>query len=59
MTREELVEKTNATKSETREALMTILAELNRGQKQKIVKNAKVAELLERYGVSADESREV
>ena len=53
-----LTRRVDAVRSETKEALETILAELNRGQRMKIVNNAKVAELLERYGVSADESRD-
>lgn len=35
-----------------REALITVFNELNRGQQQKLMKNDKVRELFERYGVS-------
>lgn len=35
-----------------REALTMVFDELNRGQQQKLMKNDKVRELFERYGVS-------
>lgn len=39
-----------------REALITVFNELNRGQQQKLMKNDKVRELFERYGVKDAES---
>jgi len=49
------LEKAEAMKAETKEALETVLAELNQGQRKKIVKNEKVKALLERYGVEISE----
>ena len=40
-----------AYKAQTREAIETILGELNQGQRKKILKNANVKALCERYGV--------
>lgn len=51
MTVAELTEKVDALKGETKEAIETILAELNQGQRKKILKNEKVKALCERYGV--------
>ena len=42
-------------KAETKTALETILAELNHGQRQKLEKNDKVRELLDRYGIEYEE----
>lgn len=39
------------TKTEIRDALQIIVDELNQGQQKKIVKNKKVKELLDNYGV--------
>lgn len=41
---------TNA-KTETKDALQTVYDALNQGQQKKIVKNEKVKELFDRYGV--------
>ena len=38
-------------KTETREALQTVYDTLNQGQQKKIVKDEKVKELFDRYGV--------
>ena len=38
-------------KSETKEALQTVYDSLNNGQQKKILKEEKVKELLDRYGV--------
>lgn len=43
--------KTAAVKSETAEALQTMYDTLNNGQQKKIVKNAAVKILFDRYGV--------
>lgn len=51
MKRKELKAKTAAVKSETKTALLTMLSALNQGQRKKIVKNAEVAAILDRYGV--------
>ena len=40
-----------AYKAQTREAVETILGELNQGQRKKILKNEAVQTLCERYGV--------
>lgn len=51
MTKSELHEAVDRNMSETHDALQTVVDELNRGQRQKIVKNPEVKELLDRYGV--------
>ena len=38
-------------KNETKEALQTVFNELNNGQQKKLLKNEKIKELFERYGV--------
>lgn len=54
MTKDHLNDAVAAAKDETRAALETILAELNHGQRKKLVENSAVRELLERYGVDAE-----
>lgn len=51
MKKSELVEKTGLLKNETRDALQQVVDELNKGQKQKLLKNEKIKALLDRYGV--------
>ena len=41
--------------TETKEALQMVVDELNQGQQKKIVKNAEVKALLDRYGVTYKE----
>jgi Fe2+ or Zn2+ uptake regulation protein len=41
-------------KEETRVALQTVYDSLNHGQQQKIVKDKKVKELFDRYGVTTN-----
>lgn len=41
-------------KTETKKALETVLAELNKGQRQKLMNNEKIKALLDRYGVTYD-----
>lgn len=47
----DLIEKVTAVKTETKNALQTIYNALNQGQQKKIVKNAEVKALFDRYGV--------
>lgn len=51
MTKTELNEKTEHRFNETHDALKTVYDELNQGQRQKLLKDEKIKELLERYGV--------
>ena len=51
MTKRELTDGVERLKSETHDALQTVVDELNKGQRQKIIKNAAVKTLLDRYGV--------
>ena len=51
MKRNVLKTKTAAVKNETTAALQTLYDALNKGQKQKVLKNETVAALFERYGV--------
>lgn len=44
-----------AAKTETHDALRTVYDALNKGQRQKIVKDAKVKAVFERYGVEVEE----
>jgi len=51
MTNKELRLSIQAAKKETREALQTVYDTMNPGQQQKILKEEKVKELFDRYGV--------
>lgn len=51
MKREDLFNKVAAVKVETREALQLVYNTLNQGQQKKILKEAAVKELFDRYGV--------
>ena len=51
MNKEELKTKTDKVVNETKEALQTVYDALNQGQQKKILKDEKVKELFERYGV--------
>ena len=54
MDKAELQARVAAAKAQTREALETVLAALNNGQRKKLAKDPAVAALLERYGVEVD-----
>ena len=58
MTRQELQEMVAAYKSQTKEALETVLAELNQGQRKKLMRNEKVRTLFDRFGVNTGEGKE-
>ena len=51
MKRKVLKDKTAAIKSKTKDALQTMFDALNHGQQKKIVANAAVKALFDRYGV--------
>ena len=51
MKKSKLKEAVSFTKSETKEALQTVIYSLNKGQKQKLVKDETVKTLLDRYEV--------
>lgn len=51
MTKTELINAVDNTMDETHDALQMVIDELNKGQRQKLVKNEKVKALLDRYGV--------
>lgn len=55
MTRKELTNAVDAAKAETKQALETVYAALNQGQRKKIVKDEKVKALFDLYGVEYDE----
>lgn len=55
MKRSELTKAVDASISETKNALPTVYDALNHGQQQKIVKDEKVKELFDRYGVEYDD----
>ena len=52
MNKDTLNEAVNACKEETRKALETVLAELNQGQRKKIINNEVVKPILDRYNVN-------
>ena len=54
MTNKQLREALEAAKAETRAALQTVYDALNQGQQNKILKNAAVAALFERFGVETE-----
>lgn len=51
MTKTELTEHVDALKTETHDALQTVYDNLNKGQRQKLIKNEKIKTLFDRYGV--------
>ena len=51
MQKKELEEKTDTVMNNTKEALQTMYDALNQGQQKKVVKDEKVKELFDRYGV--------
>lgn len=51
MKKQELIEKTNKVVEQTKEALQIMYDALNHGQQKKIIKDEKVKELFDRYGV--------
>ena len=51
MTKQELQALVTAYKTQTREAIETILNELNQGQRKKILRNETVQQLCQRFGV--------
>lgn len=55
MKREDLISKVAAAKTETQSALQTMYDALNQGQQKKIVKEAAVNALFDRYGVTYSE----
>lgn len=57
MTVKELTDAVNALKAETRDALLRVLGELNKGQRSKLLKDEKIKAFLERYGVFLEDSR--
>lgn len=54
MTKQKLTEITDKAVNETREALQTVYDSLNKGQRQKLLKNEAVKALFERYGVETE-----
>ena len=51
MKRQDLINKVAEVKNETKNALQTVYDELNHGQQKKMVANAEVKALFDRYGV--------
>lgn len=51
MKKQELIEKTDKVLDQTKEALQIMYDALNHGQQKKILKDEKVKELFDRYGV--------
>lgn len=54
MTKQKLTKITDKAVNETREALQTVYDSLNKGQRQKLLKNPEVVELFDRYGVETE-----
>lgn len=54
MKKQVLKNKTEKVINETKEALQTVYNTLNQGQQKKIVKDEKVKELFDRYGVKGE-----
>ena len=55
MKKQELDERLTALKTETKDALQMVYDGLNKGQRQKLLKDEKIKALLERYMVVIDE----
>ena len=56
MKKTELKNKTKAVKDDVKEALETILDNLNQGQRKKVLKVEKVRILCDRYGVGTEDA---
>lgn len=52
MKKNELNTKVKLLKSDTKQAILTILDNLNQGQRKKVLKNEEVKKLCERYGIT-------
>lgn len=57
MTKLELVRKTDENIEQTRFALQTVYDALNKGQRQKLLKNEEIKVLFDRYGVIYEEGK--
>lgn len=55
MTKSKLAGSVGRAKQETKTALQTVYDALNKGQRQKLLKNSAVLSLLQLYGVEIDE----
>ena len=55
ISKEQLQKNVDKAKTETKDALQTLYDSLNKGQQKKVVKNAKVKELFDLYGVEYEE----
>lgn len=55
MTKKQLIQGVETAKDTTAEALLVILNALNQGQRKKISKDERVAELLDRYGIEYED----
>lgn len=55
MKRQDLFDKVAQIKTETKDALQLVYDSLNQGQQKKIIKEEKVKELFDRYGVEYTE----
>ena len=55
MLKRDLFDRVAAVKAETKTALQTMFDALNQGQQKKIIKNAEVKALFDRYGVVYEE----
>ena len=55
MDKDTLTAAVEACTAETKQALETVLAELNQGQRKKLVRNETVKPILDRYGVEYEE----
>ena len=57
MTKKELTMRVDALKSQTKTALQTLFDNVNKGQRQQLVKIAEIKELFDRYGVDYEEDK--
>lgn len=55
ISKEQLQKNVDKAKIETKDALQTLYDSLNKGQQKKVVKNAMVKELFDRFGVEYEE----
>lgn len=56
MTKSELETRTSAAWQQTHDALQTVIDALNKGQRQKLLKDETVKALLERYEIMTEEA---
>lgn len=56
MKKSELIQRTDAVINETHDTLQIVWDNTNKGQRNKMLKNAEIKELLDRYGINYEQT---